>query len=50
MALVLNDEQTMLRDSARGFLASHAPVAHLRALRDGRDAHGFSTALWQSCA
>jgi alkylation response protein AidB-like acyl-CoA dehydrogenase len=47
MALVLNDEQTMLRDNARGFLAKTAPVAHLRALRDKRDADGFSRALWK---
>ncbi|MDX2202176.1 MAG: acyl-CoA dehydrogenase family protein [Hyphomicrobiaceae bacterium] len=50
MALVLNEEQTMLRDSARNFLGSEAPVAHLRALRDARDAKGFSPALWQRCA
>src|ERR1700693_3255436 len=47
MALVLNDEQTMLRDNARGFLAKNAPIAHLRALRDNRDADGFSRALWK---
>jgi alkylation response protein AidB-like acyl-CoA dehydrogenase len=48
MALVLNDEQTMLRDNARGFLAKNAPIAHLRALRDKRDADGFSRALWKN--
>src|SRR5258708_39880398 len=48
MALVLNDEQTMLRDNARGFLAKNAPIAHLRALRDNRDADGFSRTLWKS--
>ena len=48
MALVLNDEQTMLRDNARGFLAKNAPIAHLRALRDNRDAEGFSRALWKN--
>ncbi len=47
MGLVLNDEQTMLRDNARGFLAKNAPIAHLRALRDKRDADGFSRALWK---
>jgi alkylation response protein AidB-like acyl-CoA dehydrogenase len=50
MALVLNDEQVMLRDNARGFLSKNAPVAHLRQLRDGRDATGFSRALWKQCA
>jgi alkylation response protein AidB-like acyl-CoA dehydrogenase len=48
VALVLNDEQTMLRDNARGFLAKNAPIAHLRALRDKRDADGFSRALWKN--
>ncbi len=48
MALLLNDEQTMLRDNARGFLAKNAPIAHLRALRDNRDADGFSRALWKN--
>jgi alkylation response protein AidB-like acyl-CoA dehydrogenase len=47
MRLVLSDEQQMLRDSARGFLATHAPVAHQRALRDARDPVGFSRDLWR---
>ncbi len=47
MPLVLNDEQTMLRDNARGFLSKNAPVAHLRQLRDSRDPEGFSRKLWK---
>mgnify|MGYP003670872535 CR=1 FL=1 len=50
MALVLNEEQQMLKESARGFLQEHAPVAALRALRDQRDEVGFSRALWASMA
>jgi alkylation response protein AidB-like acyl-CoA dehydrogenase len=50
MPLVLTEEQEMLRDSARGYLAEHAPVAHLRKLRDGRDATGFSRDLWRGFA
>jgi alkylation response protein AidB-like acyl-CoA dehydrogenase len=50
MALVLNEEQTMLRDSARGFIGDKAPVAHLRQLRDSKDATGFSRDLWRSFA
>ena len=42
MALLLNEEQTMLRDSARSFLADNAPVAQLRQLRDSHDPAGFS--------
>jgi len=48
MALVLNEEQTMLRDSARGLIGHKAPVSHLRQLRDSRDATGFSRELWQA--
>jgi alkylation response protein AidB-like acyl-CoA dehydrogenase len=50
MALVLNDEQTMLRDNARSFLGRNAPVAHLRKLRDERGADGFSRPLWKEFA
>src|ERR1700709_2598120 len=46
MALVLNEEQSMLRDSARGFISDKAPVSHLRQLRDANDASGFSRELW----
>jgi alkylation response protein AidB-like acyl-CoA dehydrogenase len=50
MPLLLTDEQTMLRDSVKGFIAEHAPVAHLRKLRDDRDDTGFSRALWRQFA
>ena len=46
MALVLNEEQSMLRDSARGLISDKAPVSHLRRLRDAKDATGFSRDLW----
>lgn len=46
-ALVLNEEQQMLRDAAQGFLSEHAPVSQLRTLRDQRDETGFSTDLWK---
>lgn len=46
MALVLNEEQLMLKESARGFLQEHAPLAQLRSLRDERDANGYSTETW----
>ena len=50
MALVLNQEQSMLRDSARGLIGDKAPVSHLRQLRDARDASGFSRELWKAFA
>ena len=46
MALVLNEEQVMLRDSAAGFLAQKATVVHLRALRDSGSERGFSDDVW----
>src|SRR2546421_12074332 len=50
MPLVLTEEQSMLRDSARGLISDKAPVAHLRSLRDSKDATGFSRDLWKSFA
>ena len=50
MPLYLNDEQTMLRDTTRDFVAEHAPVSHMRKLRDDKDAAGFSRDLWKSFA
>ena len=50
MPLVLNEEQSMLRDSARGLIGDKAPVSHLRQLRDSKDATGFSRDLWRSFA
>ncbi|GAA0311539.1 acyl-CoA dehydrogenase family protein [Sphingomonas oligophenolica] len=50
MPLYLNDEQTMLRDTTRDFVAEHAPVSHMRKLRDANDATGFSRDLWKSFA
>ncbi|WP_371423916.1 acyl-CoA dehydrogenase family protein [Tardiphaga sp.] len=48
MALLLNEEQTMLRDSARGFIGDKAPVSHFRQLRDSKDATGFSRDYWRA--
>ncbi|HYS12101.1 MAG TPA: acyl-CoA dehydrogenase family protein, partial [Burkholderiaceae bacterium] len=48
MSFVLTEEQTLLRDSARVFLAEKAPVVELRRLRDTHDGTGFSRSLWQS--
>jgi alkylation response protein AidB-like acyl-CoA dehydrogenase len=46
MALVLNEEQQMLKESAQGFLAEHAPIAELRAQRDAGSESGYSNTLW----
>jgi alkylation response protein AidB-like acyl-CoA dehydrogenase len=50
MALVLTEEQSMLRDSARGLISDKAPVSHLRQLRDSKDETGFSRDLWKAFA
>ena len=50
MALVLNDEQRMVKDSADGFFAENAPVSQLRKLRDGNDPDGFDRGLWAKMA
>ncbi|KRR20626.1 acyl-CoA dehydrogenase [Bradyrhizobium lablabi] len=50
MPLVLTEEQSMLRDSARGLISDKAPVSHLRQLRDNKDATGFSRDLWKAFA
>jgi acyl-CoA dehydrogenase len=50
MALVLNEEQRLLKDTARDFLQQHAPVAALRELRDNADELGYSRKLWLQMA
>ncbi|WP_353205009.1 acyl-CoA dehydrogenase family protein [Sphingomonas sp.] len=50
MPLFLDDDQTALQDTIRDFVGEHAPVKHMRALRDANDATGFSRDLWKSFA
>ncbi len=50
MPLFLNEDQTMLRDTARDFVADSAPVSHMRKLRDDNDQTGFSRDLWKQFA
>ena len=50
MPLYLTDDQTLLRDTAKDFVAEHAPVSHMRALRDADDTTGFSRTLWKQFA
>jgi alkylation response protein AidB-like acyl-CoA dehydrogenase len=50
MALVLNEEQRLLQDTTREFLAKYAPVEALRKLRDERDPIGYDPELWQQMA
>jgi alkylation response protein AidB-like acyl-CoA dehydrogenase len=47
MALVLTEEQTMLRDMAKQFFTEQVPVTNLRKLRDEESAEGYDKAVWQ---
>ena len=48
MPLILTEEQAMLAEAANGFMAEQAPIAHLRQLRDSKDADGVSRDLWKA--
>ena len=50
MALVLNDDQKMIRESADGFFKTEAPVSQHRSLRDSHDATGFDRKVWAKMA
>ena len=50
MQFTLTDEQQLLRDSAAAFVRDHSSLKRIRALRDGKDADGFSRDLWREIA
>jgi alkylation response protein AidB-like acyl-CoA dehydrogenase len=50
MALTLDAETALLRDTAFDFFREKAPVAALRKLRDEKDPVGFSRSLWREIA
>jgi alkylation response protein AidB-like acyl-CoA dehydrogenase len=47
MPLVLNEDQNMLKDSAKNFCADNTPITQLRKLRDDSDETGFDRGTWQ---
>jgi alkylation response protein AidB-like acyl-CoA dehydrogenase len=47
MALVLNEDQQMLKDSAKNFCQQNSPLSVLRKLRDTKDETGFDKQVWQ---
>lgn len=47
MAMILNEEQTMLKDSAKDFCTSNTPIGQLRKLRDDASADGFDRESWK---
>jgi alkylation response protein AidB-like acyl-CoA dehydrogenase len=50
MALVLNEEQALLQQTAREFIEEKSPVSELRRLRDSKDPDGIDRALWTEMA
>lgn len=44
---VLTEEQTMLRDAAKGWSSESAPVGALRKLRDGKSKQTFDPSAWK---
>jgi len=50
MALIYNEEQQLLKESADGFFAQKAPISQLRKLRDDKDEVGYDEALWKEMA
>lgn len=50
MALVLTEEERMLKDAAHAFIQEKSPVNALRKLRDDNSEDGFDRALWGEMA
>ncbi|HYC56335.1 MAG TPA: acyl-CoA dehydrogenase [Candidatus Binatia bacterium] len=50
MALVLTDDQQMLKRAAADFVRKESPVSRVRHYRDSDDATGFSRDLWRKMA
>ncbi len=48
MPMILNEEQNMLKDSAKDFCTNNAPIGQLRELRDTDNADGYDKATWNS--
>ena len=48
MTLILNEEELMLKSSAKEFLKEKSPVSLLRKLRDTQDDIGYDANLWHS--
>ena len=50
MALILNDDEKLLAESADGFFGEKAPITALRKLRDERSEDGIDRDLWAEMA
>ena len=50
MDLVVTEEQELIRQTAREFVAGRSSMKRIRALRDGQDTDGFGRDLWREMA
>ena len=50
MALLFNEEQQYLKDTAKDFVQKNASINHFRELRDSKDETGYSKVLWKQMA
>lgn len=50
MELVLNEEQTMLDQTAKNFIKDNSPITRVRKLRDDGDPLGYSKEMWKKMA
>ncbi len=50
MALILTEEEQLLKSSVSELFKSKAPIAALRKLRDNKDPLGYSKSLWKEMA
>lgn len=50
MGLVITEEQSLLKESARDYLKENASIALMRKLRDENDENRFSSSVWSSMA
>ena len=48
MPMILNEEQNMLKDTAKDFCANNTPIDQLRKLRDDDSSDGFDRKSWAS--
>ena len=48
MPMILNEDQNILKDTAKEFCTDNTPISQLRKLRDEESADGFDRDTWQS--
>ena len=48
MPMILNEDQNILKDTAKEFCTDNTPISQLRKLRDEESADGFDSDTWQS--